>query len=226
AAAGRAHRVLRLRLDAERHGCRAPVIGVVIPTLDEARCLPPLLDDLRRVVVPLDIVVVDGGSSDGTPAVARSAGARAIAALVGEPDLQVAVFRFAVDLPPPAKGFIERGQRLRQALFGLPYGDQGLLVRRELFQSAGGFPDIPIMEDVAMIRRLKRRRVKIRPLPATLLTSGRRYRQRGVIRTWLHHTLLISLYLAGVPPRRLARLRRAEPFPPPLPPPHARSPGR
>jgi len=56
------------------------VIGVVIPTLDEAACLPPLLDDLRRVVVPLDIVVVDGGSSDGTPAVARSAGARAIAA--------------------------------------------------------------------------------------------------------------------------------------------------
>src|SRR2546428_1994212 len=80
AAAGRAHRVLRLRLDAERHGGRAPVIGVVIPTLDEAMCLPPLLDDLRRVVVPLDIVVVDGGSSDGTPAVARSAGARAIAA--------------------------------------------------------------------------------------------------------------------------------------------------
>ena len=241
------------------------MIGVVIPTLDEATCLPPLLDDLRRVVVPLDIVVVDGGSSDGTPAVARSAGARAIAAprgrarqlnagaetargqwllflhadcrlpplarrallaaLVDEPDLQVAVFRFAVDLPPPAKGFIERGQRLRQALFGLPYGDQGLLVRRELFQSAGGFPDIPIMEDVAMIRRLKRRRVKIRTLPATLLTSGRRYRERGVIRTWLHHTLLISLYLAGVPPRRLARLRRAEPFPPPPPPPQARSPG-
>src|SRR2546426_2972863 len=80
AAAGRAHRVLRLRLDAERHGGRAPVIGVVIPTLDEAMCLPLLLDDLRRVVVPLDIVVVDGGSSDGTPAVARSAGARAIAA--------------------------------------------------------------------------------------------------------------------------------------------------
>src|SRR2546428_13090257 len=77
-----------------------------------------------------------------------------------------------------------------------------------------------------MTRRLKRRRVKIRPPPATLLTSGRRYRERGVIRTWLHHTLLISFYLAGVPPRRLARLRRAEPFPPPLPPPHARSPGR
>ena len=141
---------------------------------------------------------------------------------VGKP--QAAVFRFAVDLPPPAKGFIERGQRLRQALFALPYGDQGLLVRRDLFQLAGGFPDIPIMEDVAMIRRLERRRVTIRTLPAALLTSGRRYRERGVIKTWLHHTLLISLYLAGVSPRRLARLRRAAP--PPHPPPQSRSPGR
>jgi len=240
------------------------VIGVVIPTLDEAASLPLLLDDLRRVVVPLDIVVADGGSSDGTPAVAQSAGARAIAAprgrghqlnagaeaargqwllflhadcrlpplarrallaaLVDEPELQAAVFRFAVDLPPPAKGFIERGQRLRQALFALPYGDQGLLVRRELFQLAGGFPDIPIMEDVAMIRRLERRRVKIRTLPAALLTSGRRYRERGVIKTWLHHTLLISLYLVGVSPRRLARMRRAAPSP--HRPPQSRSPGR
>src|SRR5205807_9330235 len=126
----------------------------------------------------------------GLPPLARRA---LLAALVDEPELQAAVFRFAVDLPPPAKGFIERGQRLRQALFALPYGDQGLLVRRELFQLAGGFPDIPIMEDVAMIRRLERRRVKIRTLPAALLTSGRRYRERGVIKTWLHHTLLISL---------------------------------
>ncbi len=238
------------------------MIGVVIPTLDEAACLPLLLDDLRRVVIPLDIVVADGGSSDGTPAVAQSVGARVIAAprgrarqlnagaetvrgqwvlflhadcrlpplarrallaaLVDEPELQAAVFGFAVDLAPPAKGFIERGQRLRQALFGLPYGDQGLLVRRELFQSAGGFPDIPIMEDVEMIRRLKRRRVTIRTLPAALLTSGRRYRERGVIKTWLHHTLLIALYLAGVSPRRLARLRRAEPSPVP----DSRSPAR
>ena len=238
------------------------MIGVVVPTLDEAARLQPLLDDLRRVVVPLDIVVADGGSSDGTPAVAQAAGARAIAAtrgrarqlnagaeaargqwllflhadcrlpplarrallsaLVDEADLQAAVFRFAVDLEPPAKGFIERGQRLRQALFGLSYGDQGLLVRRELFQSAGGFPDIPIMEDVAMIRCLHRRGVTIRTLPAALLTSGRRYRERGVIKTWLHHTLLISLYLAGVSPRRLARLRRAEPSPVPA----SRSPTR
>src|SRR3989442_5703679 len=73
--------------------------------------------------------------------------------LVDDPDLQVAVFRFAVDLPPPAKGFIERGQRLRQALFGLPYGDQGLLVRRELFQSAGGVPPYSSFRDGPAVPR-------------------------------------------------------------------------
>src|SRR5207245_10046301 len=80
AAPGRAHRVLRLRLDPEPPGGRAPVIGGVVPTLDEAARLLPLLDDLRRVAVPLDIVVADAGSSYGTPAVAQAAGARAIAA--------------------------------------------------------------------------------------------------------------------------------------------------
>jgi rSAM/selenodomain-associated transferase 2 len=229
------------------------MIGVVIPTLDEADSLPLLLDDLRRLVVPLDIVVADGGSSDGTPAVARAAGAHLVAAprgrarqlnagadaargewllflhadcrlppparrallaaAVDDPGARAAVFRFAIDLPPPGKGFIERGQRLRQALFRLPYGDQGLLLSRELFHAVGGFPDIPIMEDVEMIRRLGRRRVEVRTLPAPLLTSGRRYRERGVVRTWLQHTALISLYLAGVSPGRLARLRRAGPSP-------------
>src|SRR5207245_8852713 len=143
------------------HCRRPPVIRVVVPALAEAARLLPLLDDLRRVVVPLDIVVADGGSSDGTPAVAQAAGARAIAAprgrarqlnagaeaargqwllflhadcrlpplarrallsaLVDEPDLQAAVFRFAVDLEPPAKGFIEPGQPLPQAFFRRPY---------------------------------------------------------------------------------------------------------
>src|SRR2546427_12310202 len=86
------------------------------------------------------------------------------------------------------------------------------------------------MEGAALSRRLPRRGGAIRRLPAALVTSGRRCRERGVIKTWLHHTLLITLYLAGVSPRRLARLRRAAPSPPPPPapppPPQARSPRR
>jgi rSAM/selenodomain-associated transferase 2 len=222
------------------------VIGVVIPTLNEADLLPALLGDLRRVVVPLDIVVADGGSGDGTLAAASAAGvrtvvaprgraaqmnagARAVAgrwllflhadsrlpprarralltAVVDEPELDAAVFGFAIELPPGWKRFIEMWQAVRQALYGLPYGDQGLLVRRELFQSVGGFPDVPLLEDVAMLRAL-RRRARVRTLPGAILTSGRRYRRDGVLRTWLRHTAIILLYFLGVQPQRLIHWR-------------------
>jgi hypothetical protein len=62
------------------------------------------------------------------------------------------------------------------------------------------------MEDVAMIRLL-RRRTRVARLAAPLVTSGRRYQQGGVLRTWLTHTALISLYLIGASPTRLARWR-------------------
>ncbi len=231
------------------------MIGVVIPTLNEESALPGLLADLQRLgaTVPLDLVVADGGSTDGTLSRAAALGVRAIsasrgrarqlnagaeavggrwllflhadsrlpaparrallAAAVDEPELQAAVFRFAIDLPSGWKRFIEVGQAIRQALFGLPYGDQGLLIRRELFQAVGGFADLPVMEDVELIRRIKRWGVTLRTLPAPLVTSGRRYLSAGPARTWLKHVLLISLYLAGVPPHWLARWRDAEPHP-------------
>jgi rSAM/selenodomain-associated transferase 2 len=225
------------------------MIGVVIPTLNEAEMLPALLDDLRKLatVLPLDVVVVDGGSSDGTPARAAAGGARVLqaprgrarqlnrgarvargdwllflhadcrlgegaltalrAALEPSAGVQAAVFRFAIDLPRFWRRFIETGQALREALSGMAYGDQGLLIRRELFQSVGGYPDLPLMEDVAMIRMV-RRRTRVTRLPAPLLTSGRRYRRGGVLRTWLKHTALISLYLLGASPARLTRWRK------------------
>lgn len=224
-------------------------IGVVIPTLNEVPFLPALLDDLGELagVFPLDVVVADGGSTDGTQASAAAAGARVltaprgrarqlnagalavygdwlllhadvrlgaegrralVAAVQPSSAVNAAVFRFAIDLPRPWKPFIELGQRVRERLWGLPYGDQGLLVRRALFQKVGGYPELPLLEDVAIIRRL-RRETAIRRLPAELLTSGRRYVRDGVVRTWLEHTALIALYHAGVSPARLARLRDA-----------------
>ena len=226
------------------------MIGVVIPTLNEQQSLPALLEDLRELAVslPVDVVVADGGSTDGTRACAAAAGVRVlavprgrawqlnagahtvrgewllflhadvrlsaearrtlVAAVQHTSGMRAAVFRFAIELPWFWKRFIELGQRMREALWGLPYGDQGLLVRRELFDAVGGYPDIPLMEDVAIIRRL-RLRTAIRRLPAALPTSGRRYRRGGVLRTWLEHTALITLYSAGVSPHRLARWRDA-----------------
>lgn len=126
--------------------------------------------------------------------------------LAGVPSLEAAVFRFAIDLPRGWRWLIESGQWLREALTGLVYGDQGLLVRRACFEAVGGYPELPLMEDVVIVRRL-RRRFGLTRLPATLLTSGRRYQQRGVLRTWLTHGVLITLFLAGVAPARLARWR-------------------
>lgn len=134
---------------------------------------------------------------------------RALAAAVAPTsEARAAVFRFAIELPWFWKHFIEVGQRVREVLWGLPYGDQGLLVRRELFESVGGFPELPLMEDVAIIRLL-RQRTAIHRLPAPLLTSGRRYLRDGIVRTWLRHTALITLYYMGVSTDRLARWRNA-----------------
>ncbi len=129
-------------------------------------------------------------------------------AVTGPPRYEAGVFRFAIDLPPIWKRFIETGQALREALSGLAYGDQGLLVCRGLFEAVGGYPDLPLMEDVALLRTL-RRHTRVARLPAALVTSGRRYRERGVLRTWLGHVALIGLYSAGVSAVRLARWRHA-----------------
>ena len=99
---------------------------------------------------------------------------------------------------------VETGQRLRERLTGLVYGDQGLLVRREAFEAVGGYPDLPLMEDVEMVRRL-RRSGGIARLPGPLVTSPRTYRRLGRWKVWLRNGAAISLYLAGVPPERLVR---------------------
>lgn len=125
-------------------------------------------------------------------------------------DVNAAVFGFAIDLPGRWKRMIELGQRVRETVARLPYGDQGLLVRRTVFQEVGGYPDIPVMEDVALIRRL-RHHIRIRRLPAAVVTSGRRYLRGGVVRTWLRHSALIACYFAGISPWRLAQWRDATP---------------
>jgi rSAM/selenodomain-associated transferase 2 len=99
----------------------------------------------------------------------------------------------------------ERGVAARVALFGLPYGDQGLFVRRETFQDLGGFAEIPLMEDVDLVRRLKRRGALCH-LRLRLATSARRWERGGWVRRSARNLALLALYYCGVPPARLARL--------------------
>ncbi|HSR42491.1 MAG TPA: TIGR04283 family arsenosugar biosynthesis glycosyltransferase, partial [Longimicrobiales bacterium] len=112
-------------------------------------------------------------------------------------------FRFGLEGDDWFWRFLELGQRLRERLYGLAYGDQGLVVSRDLFDAVGGYPEIPLMEDVEILRRL-RRRVPVERLPATLRASPRRYEREGRWYGWLRNAALVSLYLAGVRPERLA----------------------
>ena len=125
-----------------------------------------------------------------------------------DPRVTAGCFRFALDSPSPMARLIELGVRARVALLGLPYGDQAIFVRRDAFEALHGYADLPIMEDVDLVRRLRRRgRMFSSALPA--ITSARRWERDGWIRRTARHLTLIALYFCGVPPDRLVRLDSA-----------------
>ena len=93
---------------------------------------------------------------------------------------------------------------LRCFLFALPYGDQGLLISRRLYGELGGFRPIPLMEDVDLVRRLKRRQLVM--LQSRAVTSGIRYRSEGYLARSLRNLSCMLLYFLRVPTRVLARL--------------------
>ncbi|WP_299146545.1 TIGR04283 family arsenosugar biosynthesis glycosyltransferase [uncultured Tateyamaria sp.] len=96
---------------------------------------------------------------------------------------------------------------LRARLFGLPYGDQGLLIRRSLYDRVGGYDDIPLMEDVAMARAL---RGHLTQLDGIAITSGEKYRQQGWLRRGARNLWTLVRYLAGANVNTLARQYRRE----------------
>jgi rSAM/selenodomain-associated transferase 2 len=117
---------------------------------------------------------------------------------------RAAWFRFALDDPAPSARRIERLVAWRCATLALPYGDQGLLLRSTTYDSVGGFRELPLMEDVDLIRRLGR--VRLVGLPHDAVTSAARYRRDG---WWLRparNLFCLSLYFAGVSPARIAKL--------------------
>jgi hypothetical protein len=115
-------------------------------------------------------------------------------------------FAFALDDRSPAARRLERIVAWRSRALALPYGDQGLLIARALYDRAGGFRAIPLMEDVDLVRRLGRRRLA--PLGVPLYASARRYRRDGYVGRMLRNMLCLSLYFMRVPPRRIVRIYR------------------
>ncbi|MDZ4405345.1 TIGR04283 family arsenosugar biosynthesis glycosyltransferase [Prosthecobacter sp.] len=122
------------------------------------------------------------------------------------PGVAAGAFRFALREKIVLQGMIEGFTRLRGKVFAMPYGDQGLFLRRRLFHAIGGFPDWPILEDVEMIKRL-RHLGQFVITPEAAATSARRWQQSGVLRTWARHQLILAGHALGVSPQRLAKLR-------------------
>jgi len=120
-----------------------------------------------------------------------------------------AVVGGAFDLGIDAGGFayrlIDRVASLRSRLTRLPYGDQALFIRRPYFIRLGGFTNIPIMEDVDLMQRIKREKGKIHIIRKRVSTSPRRWEKEGIVRGTLRNWFLITLYLFGMKPEKLTR---------------------
>lgn len=216
-------------------------VAPVIPALNAATSLPACLAALGP---GWPAVVVDGGSTDGTPEVAARLGARVLPAPRGRgPQLaagadaamaggagwllllhadtvlaegwqavarahmassdKAAFFRLAFDDEAPGARRVAALANWRARAFGLPYGDQGLLLPAALYRAIGGVRPLPLMEDVDLVRRIGRRRLVA--LEADAVTSADRYRRGGWWARPLRNLTLLGLFLAGVPAHRLVR---------------------
>jgi rSAM/selenodomain-associated transferase 2 len=111
-------------------------------------------------------------------------------AVLGDPEIALGAFRFQVDSPRWIFRILELGVRVRSTVFQVPYGDQGLFMRREDFFDLGGFPEVEVMEDLYLVRRLKERG-RVHTLKAGLPTSARRWQKRGFLRTSLRNWGLV-----------------------------------
>jgi rSAM/selenodomain-associated transferase 2 len=131
--------------------------------------------------------------------------AEALAALPD--DVVGGAFRLAVDSPRRAFRVVEAAVRVRVRLFKLPYGDQGLFVRREVYARLGGVPPLPLMEDVAFVARLRRTGRLAFP-PVRAFTSPRRWERHGIVGATVRNWRLLALYALGRPPEGLERLYR------------------
>jgi rSAM/selenodomain-associated transferase 2 len=217
------------------------VCSIIIPTLNESESIAKILPGMSSSL-DIEVIVVDGGSSDNTVATAKDLGAKTlivspgralqmnigagaargeillflhgdtrlprdfkehIRSAIDQPGVVAGAFRLVID----GKGFgfrvIEWLANLRSRILRFPYGDQGIFLSADMFFSVKGFPELPIMEDFELVRRLRHKgRIKIVSGAAT--TSSRRWKKLGLLRTTAINQAVIIGYLLGVNPRKLA----------------------
>lgn len=133
--------------------------------------------------------------------------ARLVDETLSRPGVIAGAFRLRIDSLRRSLRLIETLANFRSRHLEAPYGDQALFLRADRFRTAGGFSDLPIMEDFEFVRRL-RRWGRIAIIRAAAVTSGRRWERLGILRTTLINQTIILAYALGVSPERLARWYR------------------
>lgn len=128
----------------------------------------------------------------------------AVAGALADPKVVGGRFDVRFDSRRVVMALVAGGMNRRSRLTGIATGDQAIFVRRHTFEAMGGFPDIPLMEDVEFTKRLKRRG-RLACLPLAVTTSARKWEREGPIRTILLMWTLRLLYFGGIAPARLHR---------------------
>lgn len=217
-------------------------ISIIIPALNESANLAETLVTTRSLTTA-EVIVVDGGSTDNTVALAESFGAQVLLTQAGraqqmnagameasgevllflhadtrlpqdfdtyirdalaEPGVIAGAFRLALDGAQRGLRLIEKMANWRSHRLQMPYGDQALFMRTEVFHRFGGFPAMPLMEDFELVRRLRKHgRIFIAPVP--VISSARRWLKLGIFKTTCINQIIIAAYLAGASPARIAR---------------------
>jgi rSAM/selenodomain-associated transferase 2 len=219
-------------------------LTIIVPVLDEAAEIVAALQPLQELRAKgVELIVVDGGSADGSLELAAPLADRVLTAARGrarqmnagaalatgrillflhaDTRLPAAADRLIADALHPGCGrhwgrfdvrieghsgwlpLVAALMNLRSRLTGIATGDQAMFVSREAFAAAGGFPDIPLMEDIAFSGRLRKRAAPA-CLAEKVVTSGRRWDRHGVWRTIGRMWWLRLRFFLGADPHRLA----------------------
>lgn len=219
-----------------------PTLSIIIPTVNEARCVGATLDAISELPMRVETIVVDGGSDDDTREISSARGAKVITSGRGRGVqmhrgacvAQGSVLWFlhadtivpadSIDLifealrdPKVVAGnfdvyFDGRGRAARFMTWfypqlrrlGLCYGDSAIFVRREAYEQAGGFKSFPIFEDLDLLRELRKLGGLVH-VPATVITSSRRFEERSFALIFTKWIAMQALFWLGIQPRTLGR---------------------
>ncbi|MDZ8109524.1 MAG: TIGR04283 family arsenosugar biosynthesis glycosyltransferase [Nostoc sp. DedQUE12a] len=227
----------------------AAKISIIIPAINEAANIKEAIATTKGSK-NIEVIVVDGGSSDDTREIAQSLSAKVISSSPGraiqmnagavaasgeillflhadtrlpagfdemictvlqQPETVAGAFNLRIDAPLLSLRWVEFGVKWRSHFCQMPYGDQAIFLTKAVFQQIGGFPELPIMEDFELMRRLKAKgRIAIISTP--VVTSARRWLQKGVFKTTLVNQIVIIAYFLGVSPAQIRRWYRGEKF--------------